>query len=417
MIDRKPLVRYNRYRNSIVFPPRIASGLLPELASAVAIWRARSPDSTLTLDFRMVEKAFANGMLGTIALTQELRRQGNLLKILLPANSTARRFFRSTNWAYLLDPEIGEGYKSNDKHFVKGFQNFDEIPGIVNHFMDIVLGHIPLPKDVLAALEWSITEICDNVINHACSSTGGLLQVIAYPEKDLVAFTVADAGQGILQSLKESIPDLKTDLEAIRQAVRVGVTRNKNEGQGNGLTGTLRITTMTGGSLDILTGSGRLLFEQEQKTHWLHSSINMFPGTCVSGQIIMSHDFSVVDALSFGTILYKPYTIVDEKYERADEDALYLKMTEQVAGAGTRAAGKEMRIKLMNLATSRPNYPIYLDWNDIEVIASSFADEFMGKLFVAWGKERFENTIRNINNVTVVDHIIRKAIAERSATS
>ncbi len=129
--------------------------------------------------------------------------------------------------------------------------------------MEIIMGHIQMPKDVLAALEWSITEICDNVINHSESKVGGFLQVIAYPQNNLVAFTVADAGKGILQSLKEGIPTLTSDVEAIQQAIKAGVTRNKDAGQGNGLAGTSRIAVMTGGSLDILTGAGRLLFETQ----------------------------------------------------------------------------------------------------------------------------------------------------------
>lgn len=416
MAHYKPLVKYDSYHNRIAFPPKIASGLLPDFAAAVKTWQARKRENSLTLDFSRVLKAYANGMLGVIAIASELRRQGTLVKIRLPGQEAARGFFAATSWTHLLDPALKDDYEPNNKHFVQHFNSFEDIPSVINHFMEIIMGHIQMPKDILAALEWSITEICDNVINHSESKIGGFLQVIAYPQNDLVAFTVADAGKGILQSLKEGIPTLTTDVEAILQAIKAGVTRNKDAGQGNGLAGTSRIATMTRGSLDIVTGAGRLLLQQEEQTATLHSANQQFTGTCISGQIRMSHEFSVVDALSFGPYPYAPYTIIDAKYEKEKEDALYIKINDQIEGAGTRIAGKELRNKVLNLMIAKPDYPLYVDWQEVTIIASSFADEFLGKLFLEIGKVRFEAVIRNVNMIDVVEHIISKAITERSAT-
>jgi hypothetical protein len=173
---------------------------------------------------------------------------------------------------------------------------------------------------------------------------------------------------------------------------------------------------MTGGSLDIITGPGRLLLQQNKQTGILNSVQQAFDGTCISGQIKMSHDFSIVEALTFGPLDYSPYTIVDAKYEMENADALYLNVSEQVNGAGTRIAGKELRNKVVNLIDTKPGYPIYLDWKNITIIASSFADEFLGKLFVKLRKDKFESSIRNKNLTEVVELIINKAITERAAT-
>jgi anti-sigma regulatory factor (Ser/Thr protein kinase) len=416
MLDHNQFIKYNTYFNKIKFPKRISSGILPDFAAAIKIWYKRKPDDSLTLDFSQVEKAFANGMLGIIAVAIELRRQGIQLRVWLPQLETARKFFNVTGWTHLLDTDFKDIYRTNNKHFVQQFQSFEQIPDAITHFMEVMMGHIQMPKDVLAALEWSITEICDNVINHSDSKIGGFLQVIAYPRNDLVAFTVADAGKGILSSLKEGIPTLNNDLVAIQEAIKAGVTRNKSAGQGNGLAGTTRITTMTGGSLDIITGPGRLLLQQNKQTGILNKAQQGFDGTCISGQIRMSHDFSIVKALTFGPLDYTPYTIVDAKYEMENEDALYLNISEQVNGAGTRAAGKELHNKIINLIDAKPGYPIYLDWKDVTIIASSFADEFLGKLYIKLGKAKFESIIRNKNLIEVIEHIINKAITERAAT-
>lgn len=134
--------------------------------------------------------------------------------------------------------------------------------------MDVVLRNMKISRDLISALEWSINEICDNVINHSFSKVGGFVQVATFSARNSISFTVADAGRGILNSLKEGIPTLRTDAQAIGEAIKAGVTRNKKYGQGNGLAGSLRITNMTGGSLDILSGSGRFLSTPEtaQKT-------------------------------------------------------------------------------------------------------------------------------------------------------
>ena len=410
------LVKYDSYKNSIIFPKRIAAGILPAFAGAIKTWHNRGHISPLTLDFTKVEKAFANGMLGIIATTNELRRQNIKIILRLPSHEFSKEYFETTRWTYLLDPSFKDNYTHNGNHFVKCFTDYTHIPDVVNQFMEIIMGHIQMPRDVLAALEWSITEICDNVVNHANSKIGGYIQVIAYPKHDLVAFTVADAGKGILHSLQEGFPNLQSDLDAIEEAIKEGSTRNKNDGQGNGLTGTTRITNMTGGSLHILTGSASLLLETAGQKSTQRSSHQYFNGTCISGQIKMSHDFEIVNALSFGTSKYTPYTIIDAKYEKQDEDALLFNMNEQLNGAGTRVAGKELRFKLINLITSKPGYPIYIDWQQTEIIVSSFADEFLGKLFVEIGKEKFEATIKNINMKEVIEHIINKAITERSST-
>jgi hypothetical protein len=412
----KHIVRYDGYKNRVIFPERIASGVLPEFAGAIRQWTLRRPGDMLRLDFSNVIKAFANGMLGIIAITAELRLQGKNIEIHLPRLRTSREFFEATNWAHLLDSQIPKADHINKKHFVQQFTSFEELPVLIDKFMDIVMGHIEMPGDILSALEWSVNEICDNVINHSASAVGGFLQVIAYPKNDILAFTVADAGMGIMKSLKEGLPDLKNDIEAIEEAIKAGVTRNKEHGQGNGLAGTLRITTMTGGSLDIISGSGRLTITPDGNNHSLQENDRNFHGTCVSGQIGISKEFSISKALTFGAVPYAPYNIVDAKYElEEEEDALAIRMTDQNSGTGTRAAGVEMRLKVLNLIAAKPGYRLYIDWQDLPVIASSFADEFMGKLFLKLGEEEFGLIIKHLNLKPLVRQLIEKAISERTA--
>jgi hypothetical protein len=118
-------------------------------------------------------------------------------------------------------------------------------------------------------------------LNHANSSTGGIVQVSTYIQNHSVSFAVADSGIGILNSLKQGILTLRTDIQAIGEAVKAGVTRHPLAGQGNGLAGTLRIASMSGGSFSVTSGRGHMMV-YEAETNRLERHINQnYSGTLV----------------------------------------------------------------------------------------------------------------------------------------
>jgi uncharacterized protein DUF4325 len=82
---------------------------------------------------------------------------------------------------------------------------------------------------------------------------------------------------------------------------------------------------------------------------------------------------------------------------------------------GTRRAGAQLPIKVLNLLTAKPKYYLYINWDGVSVIASSFADEFLGKLVQKLGKAEFERKIRLTNMEPLVKQLVEKAISERIA--
>lgn len=414
MTGKQPLVRYISYDNKIKFPSKIGSSILHDFAAALNLFQKRRPHDLLTFDFSGVQKPYPNGMVAIISAISYLRINGVKMDFILPNNYDIRKLFRSTNWAFFLDTKFEQSEHLHSKHLVtQQFKDFTDIPQIINKFMDVVLGSIQMPKDVVSALEWSINEICDNVINHSESKVGGFVQVITYPNQNSIAFTVADSGRGILNSLKEGIPTLRTDSQAIGEAIKAGVTRNKQFGQGNGLAGTLRISTMTGGSIDITSGSSRFYSTHNHNKTTDEDKERAYRGTVVSGQLYTNTKFSIGKALEFNGTQHIPLNIIDTRYEMADKDCVMLKIKEETTGAGTRNSGRQMRTKTINLINSKPGYPIYVDWEGVPIIASSFADEFMGKLFIALGPTTFSSLIRNKNMEILVQQLLDKAISQR----
>lgn len=370
----------------------------------------------LTIDFERVERAYPSGVLPIITSLDLVRQKGVTIYVKLPKNDGTRKLFRSVNWAHYLSPEQFEKSEStHDRHLVtRRFENPEQQKKVVDDFMDVVLRSMPVPKDILSGLEWSINEITDNVLNHSESKFGGIIQASTYPGEQTIAFAIADSGRGILKSMQEGYPSLRSELDAIGEAVKAGVTRNPKFGQGNGLAGSLRVTTMTGGSFDITSGNGRLVVTQEEtvKKPFIYSK---YQGTIVCGQIKITDDFSISKALDFdgNKSTYIPVDIVEMQYEMEDKDCLILIMKEESTGFGSRKSGLQIRTKIKNLMTARPNYPLIIDWSGVPVISSSFADELIGKLFLEMGAMSFSSIVRNQGMENLVRGLLDKAIAQR----
>ncbi len=280
--------------------------------------------------------------------------------------------------------------------------------------MDVVIRNMELPRDIISGLEWSINELTDNVLNHSLSDIGGFVQATTYPHHRTIAFAVVDGGQGILSSLKEGIPTLRTDAQAIGEAIKAGVTRNPKFGQGNGLAGSLRVTTMTGGSFEITSGLGRLLTTESETMKSQRTEFQNYQGTIIAGQLKIKKDFSVSKALVFNNGKeYKPVDMIEIIYEMDDRNALMLKMKDETTGFGTRHSGEQIRTKIVNLMNAEPTYPLIIDWEGVPVISSSFADEVIGKLFLRLGAMAFASKLRNINMEPLITALLDKAVSQR----
>ena len=79
-----------------------------------------------------------------------------------------------------------------------------------------------------------------------------------------IEYIVVDAGIGIPRTLRQSHPDLSSDTAALERAIREGVTRDENLGQGNGLYGSYQVCSHSNGVF-ISSRVSRNLLLQAQK--------------------------------------------------------------------------------------------------------------------------------------------------------
>jgi hypothetical protein len=266
--------------------------------------------------------------------------------------------------------------------------------------------------DALLSLEWSLNEVVDNVLQHSKTGVGYVMGQLHSNEKNVI-FCVADAGQGIYNSLRTSKEFQPTDkIDAITLAMREGVTRSKKEHQGNGLWGLHRIIEFSTGNLAITSAGARIFIDSSGRVSKengpLLSSTRQGGGTVVDFQINYGKPVRIEDALNG----HRPESI--KLLSSMDESGTVLNypLAKKPAGYGTRKAGIRVRNEIMNLIHEAGS-PLVVDFDKVAIISSSFADEVFGKIFKNLGPIEFMKwlTLKNMN--PTVSALVDKAIAQR----
>ena len=376
---------------------------------------------TIVLDFSDCSNAFPNSMLPTIVTASRLRQDGVAIYAALPKLPILRTRFLVTNWAHYLSPrQYAHHQNPQDQALsVWHYSEDGDHYAILRLLIDSIIKTVVVPRSALTALEWIFSEIMDNVLNHSESSCGGYVQLAYFDIQHNLDFCVADAGRGILKSLSESYY-FATDAEAIQKSVQAGVTRNKVAGQGNGLSGSLHLATGAGGWFRILSGRGEVAWAPERAIVTNLEYDELFTGTVVDLQFPYSKDVDIIRILNEHTFTpagvstrYSPTDFIETNHLSDDFSSLLLVVRTEGVGHASRQGGKELRIKAQNLLRAEPGMSLVIDWGEVTVIASSFADEFIGKLAALLGEAEFRHRIRFRNLSDVVKQLIDRAIVQR----
>jgi hypothetical protein len=190
------------------------------------------------------------------------------------------------------------------------------------------------------------------------------------------------------------------------------VTRDSDVGQGNGLYGSYQICSHSIGSFHLESGYGKLTFTERQGLRVTTERVP-FNGTLVVAQINFSDPRLLAEALRFGGRQHIPVDFVETNYEQHDRAEALFVMRNETTSFGSRIAGTPVRNRLMNLVRMCPGQRIIIDFADIPLVSSSFADEVLGKLFVALGPMTFAQRFEFRNVATTVQQLIDKAITQR----
>lgn len=369
----------------------------------------------IIIDMSDCTSAFQNAMLSVCAQVLAYRESGKDFLLKLPEKKRLRNLFINSNWAYLIDPYRCEqsSFSGHSTIPATQYKNTEQQQNAVNRIVNVILGAIPdMQRSDFAAFEWSVNELTDNVLVHSNSPIGGLVQVSVFQRsRKRVQFAVADAGIGIPNSLKDGHPEIHSDIKALDMAIREGITRDKNLGQGNGLFGSYQICSRSNGELGVHSGRAVL---QTKGTELSISDENIpYDGTFVVATIDFSEPDLLADALQFKGRKYIPVDYVETTYEGIEDNKIIFKLIEEADSFGSRISGKPVRTKLSNLFQMAPECKVYIDFEGIPIISSSFADEAFAKLFLEAGAVEFMQKFEFVNAMETVTQLINRAISQR----
>jgi len=139
-------------------------------------------------------------------------------------------------------------------------------------------------------------------------------------------------------------------------------------------------------------------------------------GSLIVARISYGKALSLEEALKFGGKSHDPVDHVQIAYEEDEDGLVVFPLAREAQGFGSRAAGMPLRQKLKNLLRICNGKRIRLDFSDVPIISSSFADEVFGKLFAELGPLDFMKAFEFRKVDATIQGLINKAIEQRAKT-
>lgn len=290
------------------------------------------------------------------------------------------------------------------------FHSSDDVHLLVKGFLASIRKSCSVEEGILQACEWGLSEIMDNVIQHSNQSVGFVMGQIL-KDSQILKISIFDYGQGIFESLRNTVYKPRNAADAISLSIQEGVTRDKRIGQGNGMWGLFNMVNLNDGVLQITSGRGGLNFVNRTKTTESYQNMIMLSpknqSTAINFDVKLTNPISIKEALGG----YTPIDLFIENLE--DEfDRIIYKITEQASGTGTRQSGMKIRNEILNIYRTAKK-PVILDFQGVGIIASSFADELIGKLVQDLGLFQFQAAFPMKNMNPTIQSIVQRSLSQR----
>jgi len=342
------------------------------------------------LDFSGTDRAYPDGVAPLVATVMRLRKETGLAVTMEPpTNRALRGVFEAVGWTRYLTAESPsfEPPPVFTGRFTPlcPFGSALEVDRLHRSIMEVLVTQARLATWLPEAIQWALWEIMENVLIHA-QVANGWVQASTFPKTRHINIVVVDTGVGIRGSLSQRDPRM-TDREAIRLAVEKGVTRDPAVGAGYGLAGCRQIVRLNKGEMIVYTGGWRLVQEalgrkEEDQLRYGPTQAH-HKGTIVELELRTDRPIDLAAALG----QRRPTTLLELKHDTGSEFRFDVGL--EASNVGTREAGRELRNKVLNLSQSEAEERVVLDFRRVDMLSSSFADEFVAKLAQELGKKGF----------------------------
>lgn len=294
----------------------------------------------------------------------------------------------------------------------------ENISLIVDKYKKWIMSNIVLGEGLLQAFAWILYEVMDNVFQHG-GAKYGYISMQYYCSSRRLNIAVTYVGKGIIRSMSEGVmlENAKVDSRVfmdhfknseygsiVKYAVDKGVTSKGGNNKGLGLYGLAEAVRQNGGTFIIDSGKGSYEYNSQNddpsKTReFTCSPIEFVNGDNVKYLTCVTWSLDVSNPVSMSDILNVEYTS-DETDEYYDEEAQahVIHMGEHKADVATRKGGVKISNIIGNLVNDGAEY-IILDFDSIDVVSSSFADEIIKAEIQYQCKIFFKNQNKDIDLV------------------
>jgi hypothetical protein len=360
----------------------------------------------VVLYFKERFRPFPNIVVPLACAIDHLRRNGRIVRVNETFDELEETGYMSPR-AVTPDelPEMSPG------GLVWKYETSEDVYNLLAATIDHLSYRLEWEHGTLHALEWSLYEVLDNVFQHAGAHAGFFMFQIQQQQRRL-SYCVADQGCGIFHSLSASVHKPASPLDAITLAVRKGVTRNPNSNMGNGLWGATEIVARSKGQITISSGGAALYFNRgtghAQSVPKVLVLDHNAPGTFIDAQIDASVEVQMTEMFDdrSSPVNLRVETLEDEY------GAVRVVVKNMRLGAGTRQSGNFARIYTANLL-NQTVAPLIIDFSGVGIVSSSFADEFIAKLYLQLGADEFNDRIRLYGMNETNNVIVRSVLSQR----
>ena len=355
---------------------------------------------------------YANIIVPVASILNKLKRQGYVINIIDKTTNIAEIQF--TNPVNVSDVNI-ENFPNLFQRIWR-FSNGKEIQRFIDSTIHAIGQSVLCEQGFLAALALSMCEIMDNVLQHSEESEG-FVMIQLHREARKIAFAVADSGIGIYKSLASSSHRPKTHADALRLAIKQGVTRDERIGRGNGLWILSETVKHNGGQYTLQSGEAALHLSSNNLASERVLEVPSFEKK--GGCTFIDFQLSAAQRIVLKDILKDQILVdVDLRLESFEDEFgnHVIKVRELELGTATRESGEAARILARNLLNEGVPH-VTFDFGGIRIISASFADELFGEFYRALGAAEIKNQIRVLHANTDVSYMIERAMLAKIAAN
>jgi len=176
--------------NHIYFDTKVQGDPLSGTAALYNLVRKQGYQD-IVLDFRQTRFLSAEFMLPFVTICRSYRQDKVDFEFIMPEDRSTANLLINTNWAHLVSPENFDQKGDKNINHLSARQYFtaEEHFSAVDDSISVILNSVEgIDRSRLKALEWALNEITDNVLNHAESPVGGVMQVITFPKRRRIEF-------------------------------------------------------------------------------------------------------------------------------------------------------------------------------------------------------------------------------------